>query len=106
MGGRRGKRAKLLLRQMLHCLAVWKAWSVQGEGGPGVGRRYGNVGRESRDEERQDEKYIIRELISAMQDRGPVLSPNRHVSCVCENVTSDDTQQKINNFLPSPPDRR
>ena len=28
--------------------------------------KYGNVGRESRDEERQDEKYIIRELISAM----------------------------------------
>lgn len=34
----------------------------------GVGRRNGNVGRESRDEERQEERNIIRELIS-LQDR-------------------------------------
>ena len=34
------------------------------------------MGRESRDEERQDEKYIIRELISGMHKIvGPVLSP-------------------------------
>jgi len=54
-------------RQMQNCLAVWKAWS-EGE----RELEDGNVGRESRDEERQYEKY---KGIDFSRRSCPVLSP-------------------------------